>query len=307
VSVASGGHPSSRRGSLAAAASGNVWVGVAPLIALLTVGLGVALGWRGVDVAASAHRIMEFRQYGYTLWDASWYGGQWTLDYSVVFAPVASVLGLHLLDLVAAAIAALAFERIVTPHFGVSARPAAVVFAVGTVVETSIGQLPFLCGEALALAALWAATRRRWPVAWSLALGATLLSPLAGAFVAVGALGWWVATRQRGVRSRRRGLAILGIPVAVAVPVLATTVLFPGEGHMPFQTVDFLAALAIAGAIFVVTPRRERVLRAGTVVYGLALIGSFVVPSPLGVTAGCSSSASPCRSLRPDGSRRGMR
>jgi hypothetical protein len=260
------------------------WAGVAPVVALLAVGAGVVLGWGGVDVAASAHRVLQFRQDGFALWDDSWYGGQWTLDYSVVFAPVAATLGLHLLALVAAAVAALAFERIVTGHFGAAARPAALVFAVGTVVETAIGQLPFLSGEALALAAVWAATRRRWPLAWALAAGATLLSPLAGAFVALATVGWWVGSRSR--RDRRSSLALAGLVAAVAIPLGVTSVLFPGEGHMPFSAVDCLWDVTIAAAIFVLTPRDQSVLRRGTALYLLALLASLAVPSPLGGNIG---------------------
>jgi hypothetical protein len=263
---------------------GRAWVGAAPLIALGVVGIGVLLGWRGVDVAASVHRVIQFRQDGYALWDNSWYGGQWTLDYSVAFAPVAAVVGLHALALAAAALSALAFERIVTRHFGPTARPAAIVFAAGTVVESAIGQLPFLSGEALALAAVWAATRQRWPLAWALAVGATLLSPLAGAFAALGAVAWLLASGR--FADRRWCLATLGIPAGVAVPLLVTTLLFPGEGSMPFSATDCLWDLAIAGAILAVTPRAERVLRTGIALYAVALVGSFSVTSPLGNNVG---------------------
>jgi hypothetical protein len=263
---------------------GGAWMGAAPLVALLAVGLGVALGWRGVDVAASVHRVIQFRHFGFTLWDSSWYGGQWTLDYSVIFAPVAATVGLHLLALLAAAVSALAFERLLTRQFGPAARPASIVFAVSTVVESAIGQLPFLSGEALALCALWAATRRSWPLAWALAAAATLLSPLAGAFAALGAVAGVIASRRS--QTRRWCLAALGIPVAVGLPLLVTTVLFPGEGRMPFSFADCSWDLVIAGGILVITPRRERVLRTGILLYALALVGSFVVPSPLGNNIG---------------------
>jgi hypothetical protein len=262
----------------------QAWVGVAPLVAVAAVGLGLALGWRGVDMAAAVHRVDEFRLHGFLVWDDSWYGGQWTLAYSVVFAPVASFLGLHLLALLAAAVAALAFERLVTPFFGPAARVAAIVFALGTVVETSIGQLSFLSGEALALCALWAATRRRWPLAWALATGAALLSPLAGAFLALAA-GSWLLTSYRS-SPRRRRLAVLGVMAAVAVPLAVTAVLFPGEGSMPFSGLDCFWDLVIAGAILVLIPRRERTLRIGTAVYGVALVASWAISSPVGNNAG---------------------
>jgi hypothetical protein len=262
----------------------RAWIGVAPLVALVAVGAGALLGWGGVDVAASVHRIIEFRQYGYSLWDGSWYGGQWTLAYSVAFAPIAATVGLHLLALAAAAVAALSFERIVTPTFGRAGRVGAVTFALGIAVQTTIGQFPYLSGEALALAALWAASRQRWTVAWGLGAAATLLSPLAGAFVALAALTWALAERR--AVGRRRTAAALGVAVAALLPLAVTTLLFPGGGTMPFSGTDCAWDLVIAAVLLAATRRRHRALRIGLVLYAAVLVASFAVASPVGGNAG---------------------
>ena len=182
-----------------------------PLIAFAVVGLGLILGWRGVDLPAQVYRVQNFRAHGLAPWDGQWFGGVWTLSYSVLFPPVAAVTGLAVITVGAAAGAALAFDGLARDHLGAGARPAAIVFAVGTAVQSAIGQVPFLAGEALALAALWALTRKRGAAAAVLALGATLTSPLAGVFLLMA-----VAARYRGeprpglgpsgrrVRGRRR-------------------------------------------------------------------------------------------------------
>ena len=109
------------------------------------------LGWKGVDLPAQLYRVGLFHRQGLTLWDTQWYGGHWTLGYSVVFPPVAGVIGLRATEIVSAGIAALAFDRLVVGHFGPGARAGSAVFALGTLVPVAIGQVPFLLGEALAL------------------------------------------------------------------------------------------------------------------------------------------------------------
>jgi hypothetical protein len=319
---------------------------VAPILAVVLVGLGLLLGWHGVDDAASVHRIDEYRRYGYALWDASWYGGQWTLDYSIAFAPVAAGLGLGLLAVVASLVATVSFQDLIGPRGLLSPAPveaglsgrarrlqarwravtrdvgtrpwagaalaAAVVFAAGNLEATSIGQVPFLAGEALGLAGLALAARRRWAPAWILALASALLSPLSGLFVALAAGAWFIhtvpapaplvarwpgafltppdrppQTRPPAVeRSWRLTAGVVALAAVALIPTLATTILFPDEGQMPFPFSNMLWDLAIAAAIFVVTTREHRVLRAGVVLYAIGLVAAWAVPSPIGVNMG---------------------
>ena len=159
----------------------RVWVRwLPPVVAAVMVVVSVVLRSRGVDLPAQLYRVALFHRDGLTLWDSQWYGGHWTLNYSVIFAPLAGSLGLHLTAALSGALAALAFDRLVIGHFGPTARAGSIVFALGTLVQVAIGQLPFLMGEALALTALWAASKRWWPVAVVMAIGTALASPLAG-------------------------------------------------------------------------------------------------------------------------------
>jgi hypothetical protein len=249
---------------------------LAPLVAGTLALVAILQGWRGVDFSAQLYRIGLFHQQGLTLWDSQWYGGHWTLNYSVIFPPVAGIIGVQATEVLSAAVAAWAFDRLVVGHFGTSARLGSLIFAVGTMVQVAIGQLPFLLGEALALAAIWAATRKRWRLTAALAVATPLASPLAGAFLALAAVAWLLASWPH----RRLPLAAL---VAVAViPVAALTLVFPGQGAMPFPAYDFGWLLGLFVLAIALIPRWERTLRKGAILYVAAIVLSFAVPSSMG-------------------------
>jgi hypothetical protein len=233
-------------------------------------------GWRGVDFPAQLYRVGLFHRDGLVIWDSRWYGGHWTFDYSVLFPPLAGTLGIQITAILSAATAAFAFDRLVVGHFALRARPASLLFAVGTLAPVAIGQLPFLLGEALALAACLAATRRRWLVAAALATGAGLASPLAGAFLGLTTAAWLIASW----RTNAVGLGI--VTVASLAPVAITAAVFPGEGAMPFPATDFAQLAAVFAVLWFLIPRRERALRIGAAVYLGAIAACFVLASPVG-------------------------
>jgi hypothetical protein len=249
---------------------------LAPLIAGTLALVAILQGWRGVDFSAQLYRIGLFHQQGLTLWDSQWYGGHWTLNYSVIFPPVAGVIGVQATEVLSAAVAAWAFDRLVVGHFGTSARVGSIIFALGTLVQVAIGQLPFLLGEALALAAIWAATRRRWRLTAALAVATPLASPLAGSFLVLAAVAWLVSSWPK------RRLALAGLVAVSAVPVVVLTLGFPGQGVMPFPAYDFGWLLGLFLVAFALVPRRERTLRTGAILYVAAIVLSFVVPSSMG-------------------------
>src|SRR5438270_2500890 len=250
---------------------------LAPAVAAAAALAAVLAGWRGVDLSAQLYRVGLFHRDGLVLWDSQWYGGHWTFNYSVIFPPVAGFIGIEATEILSAALAALAFDRLVVGNFGARARVGSVLFAVGTLVPVAIGQLPFLLGEALALCAFLAASRSRWPLGTAIALATALASPLAGAFLGL-ALGAWLLS---GWPERRVGLGAMA--AAALVPVAVAGVLFPGQGAMPFPAWDFLQLGALFAALWVVVPRRERTLRIGLALYPFAIAWSFLVVPPLGV------------------------
>ncbi|MCU1448596.1 MAG: hypothetical protein JWP02_766 [Acidimicrobiales bacterium] len=236
----------------------------------------VLAGWRGVDLPAQLYRVGLFHRDGLVLWDSQWYGGHWTFNYSVIFPLVAGVVGIQLTEVFSAALAALAFDRLVVGHFGARARLGSMLFAAGTLVPVAIGQLPFLLGECLALGACLAAARGRWLLGSALALATALASPLASGFLGLALVAWILATWPE----RRAGL--MAMAGTALVPVLVAGALFPGQGPMPFPTWDFVQLGLLFGVLWVTIPRRERALRVGAALYALAIAATFVVASPVG-------------------------
>lgn len=262
----------------------------AGLLAALVVALTEVTGRRGVDLAAAVYRVDEFRRSGWSLWDFSWYGGHWTLDYSVLYPPLGAALGVALLAVLSAAAAAVAFDRLVRPRLGAGGTVASVVFALGTVVSASIGQMPFLTGEAFGLWVVWALSRRRTAAAVVLALGSTLVSPLTGAFTALAAVAVVLAgPGGRSVRDRvltRRAAAGAGVAVAALLPVGVSVLIFPGQGPMPYPFIDYFWEMVVAAAIAVLASRDLPALRVGALLVMAAATFAEAVPSALGGNVG---------------------
>ena len=238
---------------------------IAPLLAAGLALLVVLTGAQGVDLAAATYSVELFERSGLTIWDSGWYGGHWTFDYSVLFAPIGWLAGIPVMETVCVALAAWAFDRLAVARFGRAGRAGAIAFAIGTGVQVAIGQEPYLLGETLALLALLAARRGLWPISTPLAIASSLASPLAGGFLAMAALAWAI-----GAWPQRRFTAA-GLAAAAAVPVLLVEVLFPGLGPDPFAPLNFVGQLAGLVPIgIVVARRRDRTLTAGVVLYALA-------------------------------------
>jgi hypothetical protein len=247
----------------------------APLVAAALGLLAVLFRWRGVDLPAQIYRVGLFHRSGFTLWDSQWYGGHWTLSYSVLFSPIAGIVGVQVAEIASAALASLAFDRLVVGHFGRSARAGSIMFAVWTLAQLAIGQLPFLLGEALALCALVAVSRRMWWLAALLGIAAALASPLAAAFLILALCAWLVTL----ARSRLLVAVVIAAPAAT---IVGLGILFPGQGSMPFSAVYFWLLLAAVVCVFALLPPEERVLRVGVFLYGGAVALSFLLPTPMG-------------------------
>ncbi len=260
---------------------------VAALIAAVLVTVGQLAHWRGVDMAASVYRVNSYRSGGFSLWDFQWYGGHFTLSYTVVYPPLAAFLGIAVLAVLSAATASLAFDRLIRAHFArTPAMVAAGLFAAGTVVQSSIGQLPFLTGEAFGLLACWAASRGRWWVAALFALLASATSPLAGMFVGMAVTAWVLCRWSDPNRASRirRGLAVV---LAAGTPILAVGLIFPGTGTMPYPFWDFVFEIGVAAGFWVAaTLVGQPMVRWVAVVFVATAVFAEAVPSSLGGNVG---------------------
>ena len=157
-----------------------------PAVALSAALATAMLAWNPPvgDLAAQVFRTELFQRGGLSIWNGSWYGGHYTLTYSVLFPPLASLLGPRLVGTLAVVVSAYLFDRLVRDHWGEAARWATLWFGAGVVTLLADGQLTFALGVACALAAL-RALQLRWSAAAMLASAACALSsPVAAVFLA---------------------------------------------------------------------------------------------------------------------------
>jgi hypothetical protein len=234
------------------------------------------------DLAAQVFRTELFQSAGLAIWNGSWYGGHYTLTYSVLFPPLAALLGPKVVGMLAVVSSSYLFDRLVRDRWGEEARWATLWFAAGVVTLLADGQLTFALGVAFGLAALRCLQLGKGPLALLAAAACPLASPVAGAFLAGVVL---AGTIEPGRRLSRLALAAGTISLAlVVVPNLA----FPEAGHFPFVFSSYVAIpLWCAGALVLTQGVREeeRQLRRVLVAYALAATLIWLAPNAMGGNA----------------------
>src|SRR3954449_9343801 len=127
--------------------------GAAALLASLLVWLGPP----GADFAAHAYQRSAFLHNGFAFWNNFWYAGRYSfITYSLIYYPLAAVLGIKLLAVVTVATAALAFAVVLGREWGPTARWSSRTFAVVWAGIMLSAAFPFALGAALALLTIWA-------------------------------------------------------------------------------------------------------------------------------------------------------
>jgi hypothetical protein len=249
-----------------------LWVGV--LAPVLFAALAyVVLRPPSVDLAAQLFRTDLFASHGFLAWNNYWYGGHYLLGYSLLFPPLGAAVGATVVGGLAAVTATGLFGLLVDRHYTAGARLATLWFGAGTITMLLSGRLTFALGVAIGLGALVALDRDRALLAMPLALATSFASPVAGFFLAlIGAALFLVGDRRQG--------AVLAACAAAPVAVMALA--FPGAGAEPFALSSLLGALGVVGLVYFVLPQRERLLRRATALYGIAVLGSFVIPNAMG-------------------------
>jgi hypothetical protein len=223
------------------------------------------------DLAAATFRADLFAEHGFTLWNNAWYDGHYLLSYSVLYPPLAALLGVRVVGVLAVVVGAAAFAALANRRFeGERALVPSLWFAAALAVWLLTGRMPFLLAVPFALAALL--VRTGWAGALLAAL-ATLASPVTGLFVGLAGVSLAIA----GERARGIWLAI-----GAGVPMLALNLAFPVGGVEPFVFSAFVAIPLLAAVVLWLVPPEFRAVRIGAVLYALGALAAFVVDTPLG-------------------------
>lgn len=243
------------------------------------------LGWlapRGGDLAAHEYQRSLFLVHGFTLWDNFWYAGRYAFaNYSVLYYPLAALLGIRLLAVLTVALAAGAFALLLEREWGPAARWAGRCFALVWPGVILAGEFPLALGIALALLCLLALQAgRRW-IGAALIVLALAASPVAFILLAVVLAGIAVG---RLPRLRLRAYTVPALAVALATGVeLVVLHLFP-VGTLGFPAGEAVQTVVFCVFLLGLTWRLERArgLFGFLAVYLVAVIATYVIPSGLG-------------------------
>src|ERR1041384_2760580 len=98
----------------------------ATISAALAASLAALLLWAtppGIDWAAHAYQRTFLLQHGFAIWNNFWYAGRYSfVTYSLLYYPLAAVLGIRVLALASIAAAAFAFSTVVFHQWGAASR-----------------------------------------------------------------------------------------------------------------------------------------------------------------------------------------
>ncbi len=285
-----------------------------PAVALSSLLAAAMVAWNPQvgDLAAQVFRAQLFQHAGLAIWNGSWYDGHYTLTYSFLFPPLASLLGVRLIGLVSVVASSYFFDRLVRDRWGEPARWATLWFAAGVVTLLADGQLTFALGVAFGLASLRFLQLSRTRLALATAAACALSSPVAAVFLAGVLLaaagsevdwkrsfrGWRgyggaenggaaPARRPPHIRDRTRGRALWAVFVALGLVALPN-LLFPGSGQFPFAFSSYVAIpLWCGGALYVTRGLRDEERQLRWVLVGYVVVATLLVvaPNPIGGNA----------------------
>jgi hypothetical protein len=237
--------------------------------------VAVLLRWRGSDLPAHFFRVGLVERDGFEVWNNYWFGGHHTLGYGVLFPVLGATFGIWTVAVTSAALSAVLVDRLLAGA-GHRSWPASLWFAAGTVTNVAIGRLPFALGLVVGLGALVAVQRRRRAAAIALTAATAAASPVVSAFLAIVHTARWCTST--GIQRRRAAVDV----VAAVAPVLVIAALYPQGGTFPFRWGALVWTLVVCCVVWILVPRQHRVVRATAVVYALACVAAFVVPTPVG-------------------------
>jgi hypothetical protein len=255
----------------------------ATISTVLAATLAAVLLWSappGIDWAAHAYQRTFLLEHGFTLWNNFWYAGRYSfVTYSLLYYPLAALLGIRVLALASVSAAAFAFSIVVFRQWGPVSRLSSRTFAVLWVGIIGAATFPFALAMSFALLALWAlqeGRRGRFALCAALTLAA---SPLGFAFLLV-VLGG-VALARRSLRQARVPIAVVATCITVELVLMR---LFQDGGRFPYGLLQ-LAPSLIFGVIGLMVTRdvpQARTLRGVFWIYLAVCLVAYVVPTSIG-------------------------
>ena len=282
----------------------------AAVTAVLHVPWALWLANGGGDLAAQTFWSGAVDRFPGSAYNFATYGGMHIATYSLVSPYLLAWGGVRLVTAVAA-VAAAALTALIAARLGVRrAWIPGVVAAVTLTGNSWAGRSTFAIGLVFALGAVALAFPLPARVGWrgaGVAVGsalATLGSPVAGLFLGLLAAAVWLTGAPgsgpdadelgQGARPRHRARAVaawlatphrliaycLGAPAVVVV--LGTAAWFPFHGEQPMGWPSVLAPAGLGVVTFLVAPRGWPTARALGAVYAVAVVGVWLVPSPIG-------------------------
>jgi hypothetical protein len=253
-------------------------VALALVVALPLVLAGPAPG----DLPAHLYRT-ELVKEGVFVWDTFWYAGFYPLaSYSVLYYFPAALLGNDSVALLSVLAAAGLFASLAEREWGGAARWPARAFAVVACGPLFTGTFPYAAGLAAALGALKAFQVKRTWLGVVLSLVTVGLSPLAFLYLCLTLVAAFLAGSRR---LSRETVVAGGTLLVIGLGQGGLVLLYEQEAEYPFFRVsELLVVLALASACATLALRGEggRALGLVFVLWALAAVVAFLVPSPLG-------------------------
>ena len=233
------------------------------------------------DLAAQTFRAELFERDGFTLWNGSWYQGHYTLTYSVLFPPLAALLGPQLVGALAVVASAYLFDRVVREQWGERARWATLWYAASAATMLANGNITYSLGVAFGLASLRALQTRHTKLAIAAGAGCALSSPVAAVFLG-GVAAVALVVRRGGVN-----WTALGVAAVATLPVLLLNAVFPEQSQQPFSVQSWVSVpIWCLGALLLTHDLRdERRFQATVVAYFIATTFVWLIANPLGDNA----------------------
>jgi hypothetical protein len=234
----------------------------------------------GIDWAAHAYQRTFLLQHGFQIWNNFWYAGRYSfVTYSLIYYPLAALLGIKVLALASIASAAMVFSIVMYRQWGSDSRVSSRSFAVLWAGIIGAAAFPFALAMSFALLAIWAlqqGRRGRFAVCAILTLAA---SPLAFMLLTI---------VMAGVVLSRRSIRNVGAPIAIVAGCCAGELLlyrlFGDGGRFPFQTLQLVPGIgfAVVGLFVTRGVAAAKPLRGLFWIYLVAVLAAYVVPSSVG-------------------------